>query len=216
MNLRRDPVETAAVLALAKHPRCERNAGGPGRHPRRQRAVALFDDRREIADLAPFVAQPDAWRRDGIHVRTVLDADYPSNLVAVPDAPPLLYIAGEVAPGDVRAVAIVGSRQPSPRALARARRSATALADAGITVVSGLPAGIDTAAHTATLDAGGRTIAVIATGLQHAYPSDNADLQARIAQNGAVVSQFPPDTRPARRNFPIRNAVTAGLALPSC
>jgi DNA processing protein len=87
------------------------------------------------------------------------------------------------------------------------------LTDAGITIVSGLAAGVDAAAHGATLDAGGRTIAVIATGLQHAYPRDNASLQARIAEDGAVISQFPPNTRPTRRNFPIRNAITAGLAL---
>jgi DNA processing protein len=143
----------------------------------------------------------------------VLDADYPRNLLAVPDAPPLLYIAGALAPDDVRGVAIIGTRQPTPKALARARRAATALSDAGITIVSGLAAGVDAAAHAATLDAGGRTIAVIASGLNHAYPRDNADLQGRIAEDGAVISQFAPDTPPARRNFPIRNAVTAGLAL---
>lgn len=87
------------------------------------------------------------------------------------------------------------------------------MTDAGITVVSGLATGVDAAAHAATLNARGRTIAVIATGLRHAYPSDNADLQARIAKDGAVISQFPPHTQPARLNFPIRNAVTAGLAL---
>jgi len=143
----------------------------------------------------------------------VLDPDYPQNLLAAPDHPPLLYVAGTLEPGDTRAVAIIGTRRPSPQALARAHRAATALTDAGITIVSGLAAGIDTAAHTTTLDAGGRTIAVVATGLQHAYPSDNADLQAHIAKHGAVITQFPPDTQPTRRNFAIRNAITAGLAL---
>lgn len=75
------------------------------------------------------------------------------------------------------------------------------MTDAGITVVSGLATGVDAAAHAATLNARGRTIAVIATGLRHAYPSDNADLQARIAKDGAVISQFPPHTQPARLNF---------------
>lgn len=126
---------------------------------------------------------------------------------------PLLYVAGTVEPGDARAVAITGTRRPTPRALARAHRAAAALTDAGITVVSGLAAGIDTAAHSATLDAGGRTIGVIATGLRHGYPADNADLQARIAREGAVITQFAPNTRPTRRNFAIRNAVTAGIAL---
>jgi DNA processing protein len=220
----RSPVDTAAILALVNTSgasatqvaRAVTRAGSARRVLEEGASCGqsrLFDDRVETTNLARYVAQLDAWQRDGIHVRTVLDADYPPNLLAVPGAPPLLYIAGAVAPSDVRAVAIVGTRQPTPPALARARRAAIALTDAGITVVSGLAAGIDTAAHVATLDAGGRTIAVIATGLQHVYPCDNADLQARIAKDGAVISQFPPDTHPARRNFPIRNAVTAGLAL---
>jgi DNA processing protein len=160
-----------------------------------------------VRGCPPFLAQVDVWEREDIHVRTVLDPDYPPNLLAAPDHPPLLYAAGILEPGDARAVAIIGTRRPNPRALARAWRAATALADAGITVVSGL------AAHTATLDAGERTIAVNTTGLQHAYPVDNADLQARIARGGAVITQFARNTRPTRRNFPIRNAVTAGLAL---
>ena len=223
MNLpaARSPVETAAILALVSTPgasatqvvRAVTRAGsarrvleeGPG-----CRQSRLFDDRREITDLAPYVARLDEWRRDGIHVLTVLDDDYPPTLLAVPDPPPLLYLAGAVAPGDARAVAIVGTRQPTPRGLARARRAAAALTGAGITVVSGLAAGVDAAAHGATRDAGGRTIAVIATGLRHAYPSDNADLQARIAKDGAVISQFPPT--PGRPDATSRSATPSPQA----
>lgn len=220
----RNPVETAALLALLSAPgaspthvaRTVTRGGSAQRVLERDAAdmqSRLFGDAPATTDLAPFLARLDAWEREGIHVRTVLDPDYPPNLLATPDHPPLLYVAGTIDPGDARAVAIIGTRRPTPRALARAHRAATALTDAGITVVSGLAAGIDTAAHTATLDAGGRTIAVIATGLQHAYPSGNADLQARIAREGAVITQFAPNTRPARRNFAIRNAITAGIAL---
>jgi DNA processing protein len=220
----RSPVETAALLALLSAPGASptnvaRAVAGIGsaqrvlEHDAADMQSRLFDQGPETTDLAPLLAQLDVWEREGIHVRTVLDPDYPPNLLAAPDHPPLLYVAGTLEPGDARAVAIIGTRRPSPHALARAHRAATALADAGITAVSGLAAGIDSAAHTATLDAGGRTIAVIATGLQHAYPAGNADLQARIAREGAVITQFAPNTLPARRNFPIRNAITAGLAL---
>jgi DNA processing protein len=144
-------VETAAVLALVSIPgasaapvaRAVMRAGSARRVLERGASgeqASLFDARGEITDLAPFVAQLDRWQRDGIHVRTVLDADYPRNLLAVPDAPPLLYIAGALAPDDVRGVAIIGTRQPTLKALARARRAATALSDAGITIVSGLAA----------------------------------------------------------------------------
>lgn len=224
MSAARDPVEAAALLALLSTPgasptqvaRAVTHMGSAQRALERDATDAqsrLFDDRPRTADLAPFLAQLGVWEREGIHVRTVLDPDYPPNLLAAPDHPPLLYVAGTLQRRDARAVAIIGTRRPSPHALARARRAAAALTDAGITVVSGLAAGIDTAAHTATLGAGGRTIAVIATGLQHAYPADNADLQARIAREGAVITQFAPNTRPTRRNFAIRNAITAGLAL---
>jgi DNA processing protein len=86
------------------------------------------------------------------------------------------------------------------------------LVDEGFTVVSGLAAGIDTVAHEAALENGGRTLAVIGTGLDHCYPRQNASLQRRILANGAVISQFWPETRPARGNFPLRNALMAGLA----
>jgi DNA processing protein len=97
--------------------------------------------------------------------------------------------------------------------LDRARSITRHLLDAGYTIVSGLAAGIDSVAHETALQRRGRTVAVIGTGLQHAYPPQNTKLQERIAAEGAVISQFWPETRPARQNFPLRNAVMSGLAI---
>lgn len=153
------------------------------------------------------------WRRQGVELLTVLDPTYPPNLRGVHDRPPLIFIAGRIDPGDARAVAVIGTRRPSEEGVARARALASELVDGGYTVVSGLAAGIDTAAHTATLERGGRTIAVLGTGLFRSYPPGNATLQRRIADGCAVVSQFWPDARPTRRSFPLRNATMSGIAL---
>lgn len=155
----------------------------------------------------------DAWRREGFEVLTVLDDAYPENLRTVHDRPPLLFVSGRLTPQDSRSIAVIGSRRASADGLAAATEIATALARSGFVVVSGLAAGIDTAAHEAALSCGGRTLAVIGTGLRHSYPPENAALQRRIAAEGAVLSQFWPDAPPTRKTFPRRNAVMSGLAL---
>jgi DNA processing protein len=165
----------------------------------------------EQADRAG--AEIARWDAEGMRLLTVLDHDYPENLRAVHDRPPLIFVAGRLKPRDARSIAVVGSRQASRQGQARARELAEHLAHKGYTVVSGLAAGIDAAAHTGTLDAGGRTVAVIGTGLRHSYPPANAQLQRAIAAEAAVVSQFWPDAPPTRRTFPMRNAVMSGLAL---
>jgi DNA processing protein len=154
-----------------------------------------------------------AWEAEGIKVVGALDARYPENLRGVEGRPPLLFLAGELKPQDARSVAVIGSRRASDDGLAAARVLAGQLAEQGFTVISGLAAGIDTAAHSAALDHGGRTVAVIGTGLRRAYPSQNAELQRRIATACAVVSQFWPEEPPSRRSFPMRNAVMSGMTL---
>jgi DNA processing protein len=153
------------------------------------------------------------WREQGIRALTVLDPEYPENLRTVHDRPPLIFVAGVLNAQDTRSVAVIGARRASQHGISRARAIAQHLVDSGYTVVSGLAAGIDTAAHTTALEKGGRTIAVIGTGLAHAYPPQNASLQARITARHAVISQFWPDTPPSRHTFPMRNATTSGLAL---
>ncbi|HXD64930.1 MAG TPA: DNA-processing protein DprA [Solirubrobacteraceae bacterium] len=163
--------------------------------------------------LAQAAAEIDAWRSDGLQLLSVLDGAYPPNLRTVHDRPPVVFVAGALTPRDARSVAVVGARRASRGGRATAASIAEALTRAGYVVVSGLAAGIDTAAHQAALAAGGRTVAVIGTGLRHSYPPENAVLQREIAAAGAVVSQFWPDAAPTRTSFPLRNAVMSGLAL---
>ena len=157
------------------------------------------------ADLA-------AWAAQGIGVHTIFDDTYPVRLRDIHQMPPLVFTRGILAE-DRRAVAVVGTRWPSEHGLRLAENFATALVESGITVVSGLARGVDTAAHTAALRAGGRTVAVIGTGINKYYPPENRVLQDRIAREGLVLSQFWPDSPPTRHTFPLRNAVMSGYAV---
>ena len=151
-----------------------------------------------------------ATTADGIRITTVLDDDYPMNLRTIFNLPPFLFYRGELRPDDAWSVAVVGTRNASDAGIARARKLSDALAEQGVTVLSGLARGIDTAAHEATLKAGGRTVAVMGTGIRKVYPAGNTELAERIAENGALVSQFWPDAPPTSYNFPRRNVVTSG------
>ncbi len=131
---------------------------------------------------------------------------------AVFDPPSVLYVRGEIRYDDGNAFAIVGTRRASNYAREQARTFGTQLALAGFTVVSGLARGVDSFAHQGALEAKGRTIAVIGCGLLHMYPPENRDLAAEIALSGAVISEFPMDTTPAKENFPRRNRIIAGMS----
>lgn len=146
------------------------------------------------------------WRQAAFRFLTFRDPDYPAQLRDVSQVPPVLFTRGTLC-GNDRGVCVVGSRQASRAALQLSRSVAEALVHQGITVVSGLAAGIDATAHRAALDANGRTVAVIGTGIDHYYPADNRELQDEIARDGLLVSQFWPDSPPAKQNFPMRNAV---------
>ncbi len=173
---------------------------------------------RESARPCPLRAaalEIEQWQTEGLRLITVLDSDYPDNLRTVHDRPPLIFVAGRLEPRDARSIAVVGARNSTPKGAEQARAIAGHLVANGYTVVSGLAAGIDTAAHSGALARGGRTIAVVGTGLRRVYPPANASLQRRIIGAGAVISQFWPDAPPSRRSFPMRNAVMSGLTLAS-
>ncbi|MDQ4146016.1 MAG: DNA-processing protein DprA [Actinomycetota bacterium] len=153
----------------------------------------------------------EAAERVGARLTTVLDEDYPANLRLVPDLPPFLFYRGELQPDDARSVAVVGTRDATEKGLRRARQMAGALARHGVTVVSGFARGIDTAAHLQTLDVSGRTIAVLGTGITRCFPPENAGLAERIAETGALVSQFWPTMAPTQFTFPRRNHVSSGI-----
>jgi DNA processing protein len=141
------------------------------------------------------------------------DPEYPALLRGIPSAPEPLWVRGTLLPEDAVAVAIVGSRRATPYGAAVAERLAADLAARGVTIVSGLARGIDSAAHRGALRAGGRTVAVLGSGADVIYPPENRRLAAEIEASGAVCSQFAPGTPPLGHHFPGRNRVIAGLAL---
>ncbi|MGH7374513.1 MAG: DNA-processing protein DprA [Candidatus Rokuibacteriota bacterium] len=141
------------------------------------------------------------------------DAEYPALLLPVPTAPDTLHVRGRLVDGDALAVAIVGSRRATPYGLDVAETLAADLAARGVTIVSGLARGIDSAAHRGALRVGGRTIAVLGSGVDVVYPPENQRLADEIVERGVLVSQFTPGTPPLPHNFPTRNGVIAGLSL---
>ena len=217
-----EPRERAALVALLKRA----HSGWPrvaSECLERGSAIAVLDEARESQDaLFPTPGDLDsliteaaeslaAWARMDLDVHTVIDDSYPVQLREIHEIPPILFTRGRLA-NDTRAIAVVGSRLASERGLGMAKIIARGLVASDIAVVSGLAAGIDTAAHEAALAAGGRTVAVIGTGIRQYYPAKNRPLQDRIATEGLVVSQFWPDAPPRKQQFPMRNAVMSGYA----
>lgn len=155
----------------------------------------------------------NSWSDEGISVLTWSDDDYPQHLRDISSAPPILFARGDLLDTDQEAVAIIGTRQASDDRLAEARRIAAELAARGLTVVSGLAMGIDTAAHQGALDAAaGRTLAVLGSGLNRIHPRGNADLADRIAQRGAVLSELQPTMPVQGRHLMARNRIISGLS----
>ena len=149
----------------------------------------------------------------GMTLLSPADADYPLGLRMIADPPPLLFLRGDSALLAAPQIAVVGARRASRRGLADAAWLARDLAAAGLVVTSGLALGIDAAAHHAVLEVGGRTVAVLGSSLDRVYPARHRALAARIAEQGLLVSEFPPGTAPAPHQFPRRNRVISGLAL---
>lgn len=149
---------------------------------------------------------------DDIRLTTVVDDDYPLNLRTIFNPPPFLFYRGELrADDDALSVAVVGTRQASPDGLRRARKMAGLLAEQGVTVLSGLALGIDGAAHESAIKAGGRTVAVLGSGIRRIYPKEHLELAEHVATSGALVSQFWPDSPPATYTFPRRNVTMSGM-----
>lgn len=153
----------------------------------------------------------------GARLVTVLDEDYPANLRVIGNLPPFLFYRGELDQRDARSIAVVGTRQASEDGLRRAARMARELVEHDVVIASGLAKGIDAAAHQAALTAGGRTFAVMGTGIAASiYPAENRPLaKAILAADGALLSQFWPTSPPAKYTFPRRNVVTSGTTLGS-
>ncbi|MCL0057811.1 DNA-processing protein DprA [Dehalococcoidales bacterium] len=158
-------------------------------------------------------AEMEKLDRYGVKVVTWHDPDYPSRLKEIYDYPPLLYIRGCLLPEDEWCLAVVGTRRATAYGRQVTEEIVADLARSKITIVSGLAKGIDSIAHQSALEAGGRSIAVFACGLDIVYPSENANLARRIIQQGALISEYPLGTRPKANNFPRRNRIMSGLSL---
>ncbi|MGH3030108.1 MAG: DNA-processing protein DprA [Gaiellaceae bacterium] len=224
-----DRREQAAVLALVAHSRGEwyktaalieearsavRIVDGEwtGFEPLEVKETTL---RQEItpAELEGYLEMIGSLEQQGVRLLTILDEDYPRNLREVYNRPPFLFVRGELVPDDEQAVAVVGTRRASPEGIGEARSLASQLPERGVTVLSGLALGIDAAAHSATLEAGGRTVAVMGTGIKRIYPAQHGELAEQISRGGALVSQFWPDAPPTKYSFPMRNVVMSGMAI---
>ncbi len=151
--------------------------------------------------------------KNEIKIITIFDENYPESLKNIFDPPALIYVKGNLKKDDFYSIAIVGSRRASFAGLNFAKDLSFSLSNYGVTVVSGLAVGIDSAAHLGALKAGGRTIAVLGSGFGHMYPAKNKKLAQQIADEGAVITEFSYNTRPERFNFPRRNRIISGLSL---
>lgn len=169
--------------------------------------ITAFDQWKEVE------AELEQLARLNARLVTQTDTEYPERLKQIHDPPPFLYIRGRFAPQDDLAIAIVGARTASPYGRKMARELAHELAGCGVCVVSGLARGIDSEAHQAALESGGRTIAVLGSGLDVVYPREHIALAEQIAESGAVVSEFSFGSRPEAGNFPYRNRVISGISL---
>lgn len=169
-------------------------------------SIKTARDRHDIDRELSLIEKYDA------KITTIFEEDYPENLKNIYDPPILLYIKGKLKKSDDLAIAIVGSRRASLYGIRTAERLAGELSASGVTIVSGMARGIDTAAHRGAIAAGGRTIGVLGNGLSFFYPPENRRLADDIAKNGALVSEFSMETPPHRRNFPQRNRVISGLS----
>ena len=148
----------------------------------------------------------------GYDIITLADENYPPLLLQIPDPPPFLYVYGRL-DTSIENIAVVGSRHATVYGVSTTKRLCRDLADLQITVISGMAKGIDTAAHEGALDGKGKTIAVLGSGFERVYPADNLKLFHKIADNGAVVTEFPMMTEPEPHNFPQRNRVISGISL---
>lgn len=168
---------------------------------------------RQYAGAVDLEYQEKQMEEHGVSMITMDDPEYPMPLAELYDAPVLFFVKGTLEAADSRSVSIVGTRRPSSIGMKMARDLAYELAGRGITIISGMALGIDSAAHQGALDAGGRTIAVPGCGLDIIYPASNRELGEDIARNGCLLSPFPMGTRALRGNFPRRNMVISGLSL---
>lgn len=175
----------------------------------RQPDIDLFCNK--SLDMADRVLE--TCNKKEIRIVTINDVEYPFRLKHISPVPLLFYVKGEI-PKEVNdlSISIVGTREPTAYGEAAAEKISYDLASMGVAVISGMARGVDTAAHKAALRAGGKTVAVLGSGVDYIYPYENKMLYEEITHSGAVISEFPPMTKPERENFPIRNRIISGIS----
>jgi DNA processing protein len=193
----------AAVLAAA--PSELRDVPGIG--PKLTQRIAVADEEIDAQ------GQIDLCQRHNVEILLESSAAYPRNLREIHDPPGVLFVRGSIEPVDQLGIAIVGSRHATQYGLAQAQRLAESLARAGLTVISGLARGIDAAAHRGALAAGGRTLAVLGSGVLRIYPPEHIELADDVAAHGALISESPPHSPPMSGAFPQRNRIISGMSL---
>ncbi len=168
---------------------------------------------RDFSSWKDIEKRINVMEKGGIKAVSLDDSSYPEMLREIEDAPIILYTKGDIIPQDRYAIAIVGSRKPTPYGTSVAENISEELASMGFTIISGMARGIDALSHKGSLRAGGRTMAVLGSGLDIPYPPENKGMMDKIASSGCVMSEFPPGTLPDRENFPRRNRLISGLSL---
>lgn len=174
----------------------------------------LFGDPVNI-DVSTTAEELEKYAELGVRMILRTEAAFPTQLVAVKPALPFIFVSGKLKVDDRSSVAVIGSREASQEGLRAASQLAQEVTALGLTVTSGLAAGIDTAALTSALESQGRAVAVIGTGINRFFPRENKDLQERIAAEGLVISQFLPESSPTKTSFPMRNAVMSAYSTAS-
>lgn len=169
----------------------------------------LFEEKNNIIPEREL----DSVYKYKVNVLTIEDALYPKNLKTIHYPPPVLYFKGTIVKADKNSISIVGSRKATYYGKMVAEKLSKDLTLAGLTIISGMARGIDTAAHKGALSVNGRTIAVFGCGIDHIYPPENRRLAQEMQESGAIISEFPLSTLPERQNFPRRNRIISGLSL---
>ena len=181
--------------------------GVPGVGPKIARNITAAGDEVDVDGVIALC------RQSGVRILTGSDGEYPRMLREIPDPPAVLFVRGGFQPQDALAIAVVGTRHATQYGLRQAEDLGASLSRAGLTVVSGLARGIDSAAHRGALSAAGRTLAVLGSGVLNVYPPEHEKLAAEVVQHGALLSESPPQAAPVPGAFPQRNRIISGLAL---
>lgn len=188
-------------------------------HASEQELLALGVDAKTLPTLLErrrslsLDEEMERLQRLDVRIVSIYDQNYPAPLKEIYNAPPLLYVKGELLQADEQSLGVIGTRHPSTYGKELASRIVPELVRSGLTIVSGLARGIDAMAHHAALDAGGRTISVLGCGIDIVYPAEHRSLFNRITQHGAVITDYPLGTKPDAFNFPARNRIISGISL---